>query len=198
MTPEFNTFGAPLPKAAPRGASLGASEGSQKPYKAAVLGTFRPLGFREFRVSGLPQRYGFNSYCFDFACLRSGHRKNLNKSKQNDVVGSNTNGRTVRSFAQAVHEIPCLRKTISIPPSPEKWDLVGISLGFSWGFVGILLRFCWDWIGVVFGLGWDVVGKVLPPQNSATTANKSLPPSVHCWAHESCQDMFWSFDILRQ
>ena len=41
MTPEFNTFGAPLPQAGPRAESLGASEGSQKAYKAGVLGTCR-------------------------------------------------------------------------------------------------------------------------------------------------------------
>lgn len=37
MTPEFNTFGAPLPQAGPRAESLGASEGSQKPYKATIF-----------------------------------------------------------------------------------------------------------------------------------------------------------------
>ena len=101
-------------------------------------------------------------------------------------------------FAQAVHEMLCLWKNNSLPSSPEKLDLVGVVLGFCWGFVRIGLGFCWDWIGVLLGLGWGFVGVLLGccwkgaptaklPQNSAMTANKFLPPSVHCWAHEPCQ-----------
>ena len=72
-----------------------------------------------------------------------------------------------QAFAQAQHEMPSLYT--------EKVSRLVRKVGFSWDFVGVVfgLGFCWDRVGV---------------SNSAKTPNKFLPPSVHCWAHEPCQE----------